>query len=210
MVQALNTLWKQASPRQPQRVQSDDGTEFMNAKVQAFLKQHQVDHFSTQGDTKAALAEVLIKTLKTKLFRYFTAGNTLTYLKALPLIVEQYNYTVHSSIQEKSAHVTPENEYQIWKQLCQKRVRQKAIPKLRVGDKVRLNKKHRVFEKGYLPGWTEEVFLFRGIASTRPVATYTLTEWNGTPIKGTFYEQDVQKVILPDDALFRVDKVLKR
>ena len=32
MVQALQTLWK------PQRVQSDDGTEFMNAKVQAFLK----------------------------------------------------------------------------------------------------------------------------------------------------------------------------
>ena len=56
MVQALQTLWKQASPRQPQRVQSDDGTEFMNAKVQAFFKQHQVGHFSTQGDTKAALA----------------------------------------------------------------------------------------------------------------------------------------------------------
>ena len=36
MVQALQMLWKQASPRQPQRVQSDDGTEFMNAKVQAF------------------------------------------------------------------------------------------------------------------------------------------------------------------------------
>ena len=83
MVQALQTLWK------PQRVQSDDGTEFMNAKVQAFFKKHQVDHFSTQGDTKAALAEVLIKTLKTKLYRYFTAANTLTYLKALPLIVEQ-------------------------------------------------------------------------------------------------------------------------
>ena len=74
MVQALQTLWKQASPRQPQRVQSDDGTEFMNAKVQAFFKQHQVDNFSTQGDTKAALAEVLIKTLKTKLYRYFTAS----------------------------------------------------------------------------------------------------------------------------------------
>ena len=79
MVQALQTLWKQASPRQPQRVQSDDGTEFMNAKVQAFFKKHQVDHFSTQGDTKAALAEVLIKTLKTKLYRYFTAANTLTF-----------------------------------------------------------------------------------------------------------------------------------
>ena len=37
MVQALQTLWKQASPRQPQRVRSDDGTEFMNAKVQAYF-----------------------------------------------------------------------------------------------------------------------------------------------------------------------------
>ena len=53
MVQALQTLWKQASPRQPQRVQSDDGTEFMNAKVQAFFTKQQVDHFSTQRGNKS-------------------------------------------------------------------------------------------------------------------------------------------------------------
>ena len=74
-----------------------------------------------------------------------------------------------------------------------------------MGDKVRL-KKHWVFQKGYLPGWTEVVFLVHGISTIRPVVTYTLTEWNGTPIKGTFYEQYVQKV----EALFRVEKVLKR
>ena len=78
-----------------------------------------------------------------------------------------------------------------------------------MGDKVRLNKKHRVFQKRYLPGWTE-VFLVQGISTIRPVVTYTLTEWNGTYIKGTFYEEDVQKVVLPDETLFRVGKVLKR
>ena len=117
MDNAMQTLWKQASPRKPQRVQTDDGTEFMNAKEQAFFKKHQVDHFSTQGDTKAALAKVHIKTLKTKLYRYFTAANTLTYLKALRTIVKQYNHTVHSSIQEKPVHVTPDNEYLIWNRL---------------------------------------------------------------------------------------------
>ena len=71
MVQALQTLWKQASPRQPQRVQSDDRTEFINAKMQAFFKQHQVDHFSTQGDTKATLAEVFITTLKNQTVSLF-------------------------------------------------------------------------------------------------------------------------------------------
>ena len=58
-----------------------------------------------------------------------------------------------------------------------------------------------MFQKGYLPGWTEEVFSVHGISTTRTVVTYILTEWNGTPIKGTFYEQDVQKVVLPDEAL---------
>lgn len=37
MVKALQDLWKQASPRKPERVQSDDGTEFFNSKVKAFF-----------------------------------------------------------------------------------------------------------------------------------------------------------------------------
>ena len=43
-----------------------------------------------------------------------------------------------------------------------------------------------------------------------PVVTYRLSEWDGTPIKGTFYEPDVPKVQVSDDSLFRVKKVLKR
>ena len=43
-----------------------------------------------------------------------------------------------------------------------------------------------------------------------PVVTYRLSEWDGTPIKGTFYEPDVQNVQVSDDSLFRLEKVLKR
>ena len=42
------------------------------------------------------------------------------------------------------------------------------------------------------------------------MVTYKLSEWDGTPIKGTFYQADVQKVIVPDDTLFPIDQVLKR
>ena len=73
-----------------------------------------------------------------------------------------------------------------------------------------MNKTFRPFKKGYLPWWTEEVFLVQQIYTTQPVVTYKQTEWNWTPIKVTFYEEDVQKVVVPDDALFRIDKVLKR
>ena len=78
-----------------------------------------------------------------------------------------------------------------------------------MGDCVRLNKKHCPFKKGYFPGWTEEVFVVTYVRR-HPVVSYLLSEWDGTPIKGTFYEPDVQKVQVSDDSLFRVEKVLKR
>ena len=42
------------------------------------------------------------------------------------------------------------------------------------------------------------------------VVTYTVSEWDDTPIKGTFYEEDLQKVTTADDDLFRIDSIVKR
>ena len=54
------------------------------------------------------------------------------------------------------------------------------------------------------------MFSVQQIYTTKPVVTYKLTEWNGTPLNGKFYKENVQKVVVPDDALFRIDQVLKR
>ena len=170
-----------------------------------------MNHFSTHGDPHGSVVERWNRTLKTKMFRYFTAKNTLTYIDVLPALVKTYNHSFHRSIQEKPVNVTAKNEHEIWYRLYgTKKGTQVKKPKCQVGDKVRLNKTFRPFKKGYLPWWTEEVFLVQQIYTTQPVVTYKLTEWNWTPIKVTFYEEDVQKVVVPDDALFRIDKVLKR
>ena len=79
---------------------------------------------------------------------------------------------------------------------------------MKVGDCVRLNKKFRLFKKSYLPGWTEEGFVIRE-SRGGPVPTYKLEEWGGTPLKGTFYEQDVQKVNVKDNDIFRIEKIVK-
>ena len=42
------------------------------------------------------------------------------------------------------------------------------------------------------------------------VPTYKVQEWDGTPVEGTFYRQDLQPVTVPDDGLFRIGKVLQR
>ena len=42
------------------------------------------------------------------------------------------------------------------------------------------------------------------------VPTYKIHEWDGMPLTGTFYGEDLQKVTVQDDALFRIEKIVKR
>ena len=42
------------------------------------------------------------------------------------------------------------------------------------------------------------------------VMTNPLTEWDGTRVEGQFYEEDIQRVIVPEDALFHVEKIVQR
>ena len=121
-----------------------------------------------------------------------------------------YNRSYHRSIKMTPEKVSAHNEEQVWRNLYAKRLGSKRPkPKLKVGDRVRLNKMYRAFKKGYLPGWTEEVFVvarvMRGV-----VPTYKINEWDGTPLRGTFYAQDLPKVTVMDDDLFRVEKIIKR
>ena len=78
-----------------------------------------------------------------------------------------------------------------------------------MGDRVRLNERLCPFKKSYLPGWTEEVFVVERV-KRGPIPTFKIVEWDGTPIEGTFYAQDLQKVMVSDDDLFRIDKVVRR
>ena len=43
-----------------------------------------------------------------------------------------------------------------------------------------------------------------------PVKTYKIGELDDTPLEGTFYEEDLRKVYVDDDGLFRLENVLKR
>ena len=71
---------------------------------------------------------------------------------------------------------------------------------------MRISKKKAMFEKGYTPRWTEEIFKINGVQMTRPV-TYNLEDLNEERIEGSFYEAELQKT---EQEMFRIEKVLKR
>ena len=207
---ALTTLFK-SSKRTPQKLQTDDGKEFYNRHVTNVLKENDVHLFFTSGDTKASVVERFNRTFKQRLYRYMTTYNTPNYLSALPALVDGYNASFHRSIGLAPREVNNDNAREVWERLygdMKKKKKKKAV--FKVGDRVRLNKKHRPFKKGYLPGWTEEVFLVTKVRLDGNVPVYRISEWDDTPIKGTFYEEDLQKVTVTDDDLFRIDSIVKR
>ena len=79
--------------------------------------------------------------------------------------------------------------------------------KFATGDKVRISKyKRAVFDKGYTPNWSEEMFVVNRVIPTRPI-TYSIVDLMGEAIEGSFYEQELQKA---KQETFRIEKVLKR
>ena len=87
----LSSNWK------PTYLQTDDGTEFKNSVFQQFLKNNGIKFLTTKSEKKASIVERFNRTLKTKMWKYFTAKNTVHYLDVLPEVVS-YNSTYHRSI----------------------------------------------------------------------------------------------------------------
>ena len=192
----------------PARLQTDKGTEFINKILKTWLEKHGVHFFHTENeDIKACIVERFNRTLKTKMWRYFTKHNTLSYIDILEDLVDAYNRTPHRSIGMAPLDVDASTAGQVWHRLYADPPPYKKTD-LHVGDSVRISKARRTFKKGYLPQWTEEVFVIAQRQNTRPV-TFRLKDWNGDDIRGSFYVQELQKVD-KSDQVYRIEKILKR
>ena len=192
----------------PSRLQTDKGTEFTNRKFQSWLKQNGVDFFTTENeDIKASIVERFNRTLKSKLWRYFTKHDTLHFLDILQDMVSVYNCTPHRSIGMAPLDVNNKTAGLVWYRLYADSLADYKIPELQVGDSVRISKARRAFKKGYLPQWSEEIFTISKRQRTQPM-TFMLKDWAGEELKGSFYAQELQKV-LKSDNVYRIEKVLK-
>ena len=67
-------------------------------------------------------------------------------------------------------------------------------PKFKIGDIVRISKYKNIFAKGYVPNWSEEVFVIKKVKSTVPW-TYVISDLKEDKIVGTFYEKSCKKQI---------------
>lgn len=211
IMKALKEIFK--TGRKPNKLQTDKGTEFTNRGVQKLLQEHSVEFFTTNNETKASVVERFNRTLKTKMWKYFTAQNTERYLDVLSHLMKAYNHSYHRSIKTTPALVTIKNEEMVWDTLYDsdstRSVKSKGpLFKYDIGEQVRISMSTRPFRKGYLPKWTEEIFEISDRVGRVPVV-YKIKDFDGEEIEGTFYEEELQRVHKTDQ-LYRIERIIKK
>ena len=170
-----------SSGRKPEKLWVDKGTEFYNKRVKSLG----VELYSTKNEKKSCVVERWNRTMKEKMYKYFSANSTRRYIDVLDGMVSIYNNARHSSIKMTPAKASMKvNERVVWMNLYGDLNPETVKPKLKVGDKVRITKKKKTFEKGYTPRWTEEIFTVSRVQYTDPT-TYKITDFNEEEIQGS-------------------------
>ncbi|KAI8484230.1 hypothetical protein Bbelb_380150 [Branchiostoma belcheri] len=156
LVEAFQSILDEG--RKPWRLQTDQGTEFLNRHFQTLLKNEDIEFFTTfNAETKASVVERFNRTLKTRMWKYFTANNTHRYIDVLDNLLDAYNHSYHRSIKKAPVEVTKKNQRLVW---------------------------HTLY-------------------------VYRVTDYDGEELKGTFYEEELQKVSKKDDdEVYQVEKIL--
>ena len=114
-----------------------------------------IEMYSIHNEGKSVVAERFIRILKNKIYKYTISISKNVYIDKFHDIVIEYNNTYHRTIMMKSIDVK-DNTYTDF----EKKVNDKD-PKFKIGDYIRISKYKIIFAKGYMPNWSEEVFVIK-------------------------------------------------
>ena len=201
VAEAFKKIFKE---RRCDKIFVDFGKEFWNERVKGL----NVELYKTENEEKSCVVERWNRTMKGKLFHYFTANSTRKYVDILDDMVDKYNNTRHSSIKMTPIEASKKkNEKLVWFNLYGSEPSyHQNKPKFKINDRVRITKKKAHFEKSYTSNWSEEIYTVSQVQFTDP-PTYKIIDYNNDEIQGTFYEQELQKT---RQEIFRIEKIIRR
>ena len=81
----------ESSQRQPTHIWVDQGKEFYNRNMDEWIKEKKIIRYSTFGEHKSAVVERFNRTLKTNMWKRFTAENTRNWIDMLDNLLLDYN-----------------------------------------------------------------------------------------------------------------------
>ena len=192
------------SGREPRLLWTDRGKEFYNKNVNQLLAKKNIKLYSTENEEKSSIAERFNRTIKQQMWKMFSANNNTIYFDKIDELLKNYNNSWHRSVKMAPLEASDiKNSNRVFANLYSDEIYKPVKkPKFRIGDRVRISKyKRKLFDKGFTPNWTEEIFVINQILHTKPV------DLQGEAVTGSFYEPELQKTT---QEIFRIEKVIRR
>ena len=185
--QAFETIFKDFD-EYPINLVTDRGLEFYNKEVRKIFDSYGINHYSTPTKTKwkASVAERVIRTIKSRIVKYFKTNKTTNWVDVLPQFTANYNSIPHSSHGFPPDDVSSENRDEVYKKLYPDQTLS-VVCKLRPGDKVRKIKEKALFEKGYTENWSEEIYEISESRQSNSVCWYKIKNLAGEEQEGIWY-----------------------
>ena len=177
IVKAFQSILKQSNGKR-NKICVDKGSEFYHSSFKKWLQDNDIVMYSTNNEGKYVVAERFIRTLKSKIYKHMTSISKNVYIDKLNDMVNEHNNTYLNTIKMKPIDVKDNTCINTNKEINNK------DPKFKVGDHVRISKYKNIFAEGYIPNWSEEVFVIEKVKNTVPW-TYVINDLNGEEIIGT-------------------------
>jgi hypothetical protein len=211
MIEAFDRIWAQNDDIRPHKLGTDRGLEFQAKKMLQYFDQKQIDKRVVYSpDVHASMAERANRTIKERLYRFFSEQNTTRWVDAIQKVVDGINASVNRTTGVAPNSVTFKNARQLHDKLYKgedEEVVDKRKP-LSIGQIVRISGERGIFDKGYLPTFTDELFKIRAITGGSPVTAYKLEDLGGEEILGVFYREELVPTSV-DETSHRIAEVLK-
>jgi transposase InsO family protein len=199
LIEAFKRLFKS---QKPEKLWWDEESGVYSEKFQLFLMKENVSLYSTGSELGVTIVERFNRTLKQWMWKEFTRNGNKKWVNLLPALIDSYNNKVHSTIKMSPIEAVKDKNNQIVYERLYKMHKSRDNmnkAKFKVGDKVRIYRWKKEFEKGYTPNWSKELFTVADVIRTHPI-TYQIKDLNGeyillpnqnTPAK--FYAEELQR-----------------
>ena len=210
---AFKAIFNDFKPRQ---IQTDRGLEFKNRLIADFMARNKVNlYFTYNQDIKAACVERFNRTLKGRMFRYFTHTGSRRFVDVLHQLLQAYNNTYHRSIRMRPNDVATADHTQVFKNLYGFGSERDMIlapalekPRFKEGDTVRMRHHITPMDKGYYPNFTDVTFTVSKVIKQSPRIMYKVKDFKGDEFPRKLYAEDLLRI--PHDPKYRIERIIKR
>jgi hypothetical protein len=197
--------------RTPGKLQFDEGREFYNSQAESLFLDKNIEYFSTHAGQKASQVWRFNGTLKSQMWKYFTANETRKWINIVLNLVDDYNIKYHRHRTIKMTPIKasrPDNLLTVWRNIYGAYLAETYGTLIyKVRQAVRISKYKSIFDKGYLPNYTEEFYKIKQVKLGRPTV-YMLEDLKGEAVDGLLYNGELSPYNETDETTDEVEKVL--